>query len=166
MSTKWMMALGAGMAGVALLGLAAGCGDEVQTYTALAITPAKTEIMGTGTTVFLTAFDPDQGVYEYSPVYVDSQDVKASQDSDVPVSSNLVSQMFLPLEWGVSDPSLGHILSSAGYSAVYESYGGRGQNIVTVHDQVARTGLAVVNHRIPEPTNTTTTATTTTVAEE
>ena len=49
---------------------------------------------------------------------------------------------------------LGRILSSAGYTAIYESYGGKGQNVVTVCDQVGRAGVAVVNHRIAEQTNT------------
>ena len=53
----------------------------------------------------------------------------------------------------MSQPELGYIRSSAGYVAVYESFGGRGQNIVTVHDQVGRAGIAVVNHRSAEELN-------------
>ena len=155
MKTKRMKAIRAGGIMVALLGFAAGCGEDAQTDSALAVYPATSTVYADGATVFLTAYDPDYGVYQ-----------KDAVNSDVGMSSNLNVQILLPLEWRVADATLGRITASGGYSAVYESYGGRGQNIVTVHDQVARTGLAVVNHRIPEPTNTTTTATTTTVAEE
>ena len=41
-------------------------------------------------------------------------------------------------------------MSSAGYSAVYESHtGGLGQNVVAVKDQIGRAGIAVINHRLP-----------------
>ena len=151
MNAKGIQTMGAGLLLAGLLGLAAGCGEDAETDTALAITPTKADIAGSGTTVVMTVYDPDEGVYGYSPVYEDeNQANKVSVDSGVNLSSNLDSQIFLPLEWSVSQPELGIIRSSAGYVAVYESFGGRGQNIVMVHDQVGRAGIAVVNHRSAE----------------
>lgn len=51
----------------------------------------------------------------------------------------------LPLVWTVSDPNLGGIKSSAGISAVYESRGLAGNNVVTVRDQGEAEGLIVIN---------------------
>jgi hypothetical protein len=55
--------------------------------------------------------------------------------------------LFLPLEWSVSDPSLGTIISSAGFSAVYRSTGKVGDNVVTVRDQGDAAGTTVVVQR-------------------
>lgn len=144
MKTKWMKAIGAGLVLAGWLGFAAGCGDDVETDTALAIDPAKSEITGQGTTVFMTVWDPDSAVYETIP----SQRAKSgSQDSATTLTNGLSSQIMLPLEWSVSNPSLGRIYMCRGYSAVYESLGGRGQNIVVVTDAAGREGLAVVEQR-------------------
>lgn len=157
MKTKAMKIAAAGAAAIAMAWFAAGCGDDVETDTALAITPVKAELASKGSTLVLTAFDPDQGVYDYSPSpdqYTEKRGGKAVQDPSAPSSTNLSSAIFLPLEWSVSDPALGRIAASAGYSAVYESWtDGHGQNIVTVRDQVERTGIAVVNHVVPTETN-------------
>lgn len=144
MKTKWMKAIGAGLVLAGLLGFASGCGDDAETDTALSIDPAKSVITGQGTTVFLTVWDPDNAVYESIP----AQRAKfGSQDSETTITNGLSSQIMLPLEWSVSNPSLGRIYMSRGYSAVYESLGGRGQNIVIVTDAVGREGLAVVEQR-------------------
>jgi len=50
----------------------------------------------------------------------------------------------LPLVWAVSDASLGNIKAAAGVSAVYESTGKVGSNIITVRDQGQDEGLATV----------------------
>ena len=52
--------------------------------------------------------------------------------------------LFLPLEWQVSDPSLGRIVSSFGITAVYEGFGGQGNNTVIVKDQSDSEGVALV----------------------
>lgn len=52
--------------------------------------------------------------------------------------------LYLPLEWKVSDPGLGHMVESHGYDAVYESNGKPGNNIITVQDQGTSEGVAVV----------------------
>ncbi len=151
MKTKWIKTMSAGLAMVGLLGLAAGCGEDAETDTALAVTPASSTVYADGATVFLTAYDPDQGVYEMR--------AKVSLDSDVPETSNLNSHILLPLEWSVVNPAMGRIMASAGYSAVYESYGPRGQNYILVRDQGGREGIASVEQRWqagdPETTGTT-----------
>ena len=40
MKTKWMKAIGAGVALAGLLGFSAGCGEDAQTDSALGISPA------------------------------------------------------------------------------------------------------------------------------
>lgn len=157
MNEKWRRMSRAGGAAFLLAWLAAGCGEDARTDVALAVNPVSADVYGKGATVVLTAFDPDAGVYDYSPYpddYEESHAAKASQDSNTNPNTNLAAQIFLPLEWSVGAPHLGRILSSAGYTAIYEGYGGRGQNVVTVCDQAGRAGVAVVNHRIAEQTNT------------
>ena len=147
----------AGLLAILLAGFGAGCGEDAETDVALGINPASADVYAKGGTVVLTVFDPDAGVYDYSPQpvnYEEIQPAKASQDSNTNPNTNLVSQIFLPLEWRVGSPQLGRILASAGYTAIYESFGGQGQNVVTVFDRAGRAGVAVVNHRIAEETNT------------
>ena len=60
-------------------------------------------------------------------------------------SSNKV--LVLPLNWSVSDPSLGTIKASQGLSAVYESTGHVGNNTVTVRDQASSDGLALITQQ-------------------
>lgn len=145
-----------GLFAILLAGFGAGCGEDAETDTALGVNPVSADVYGNGDTVALTAFDPDAGVYGYSPQpdqYEETRSAKASQDANTNPNTNLASQIFLPLEWSVGSPHLGRILSSAGYTAIYESYGGKGQNVVTVADQIGRAGVAVVNHRLAEQTN-------------
>ena len=147
----------AGLLVILWAGFGAGCGEDAETDVALGINPASADVYAKGGTVILTVFDPDAGVYDYSPEpvgYEETKTAKASQDSDTTPATNLASQIFLPLEWSVGSPQLGRILASAGYTAIYESFGGKGQNVVTVYDQAGRAGVAVVNHRIAEVTNT------------
>lgn len=148
----------AGLLGILMAVFGAGCGEDAETDVALAINPASADVYEKGGTVVLTVFDPDAGVYGYSPYpddYEEIQPAKASQDANTNPNTNLVSQIFLPLEWTVGSPHLGRILVSAGYTAIYESFGGKGQNVVTVFDRAGRAGVAVVNHRIAEETNVT-----------
>ena len=60
-------------------------------------------------------------------------------------STNTVLQ--LPLIWTVSDSNLGVVKSSAGLTAVYESKGPVGNNVVTVRDQGEAEGIVVINQR-------------------
>ena len=143
MKTKWMKAIAAGSVLTAVLGLAAGCGEDAQTDSALAVYPASSTVYADGATVFLTVYDPDENVYEDDV----AAHAKASLDSDVDQTNSLASHILLPLEWSVANPALGRIMAAGGYSAVYESYGPRGQNYVAVRDQAGREGIAAIEQR-------------------
>lgn len=151
MKTTSRMATGTGLALAALLlGFAAGCGEDAQTDTALGIFPASATVYADGATVYLTAYDPDAGVYNTEEREPTAQRAKASWDSDVSETNSLATQILLPLEWSVVNPGMGRIMVSGGYSAVYESYGPRGQNYVVVRDQAGREGIAVIEQRWQE----------------
>ena len=143
MKTKRMKAIRAGGIMVALLGFAAGCGEDAQTDSALAVYPATSTVYADGATVFLTVYDPDENVYEADV----AAHAKASLDSDVDQTNTVASQILLPLEWSVANPAMGRIMAVGGYSAVYESYGPRGQNYVAVRDQAGREGIAAIEQR-------------------
>ena len=51
----------------------------------------------------------------------------------------------LPLEWAVSDPSLGSIASAGGDSAAYVRTDSGGDNSITVRDQYGAEGVATVH---------------------
>ena len=141
MNTRWINAIGVAVAAAGLVGFASGC-DDAETDTALGIDPPSSTVYADGATVFLTAYDPDAEVY--------AMRAKDAQDSGAGTSSNLSSHLLLPLEWSVSNPAMGRIMASGGYSAVYESYGPRGQNYITVRDQAGREGIAAVEQRWQE----------------
>ena len=143
MKTKRLKAIEAGLVVAALLGFAAGCGEDAETDTALAVSPASSTVYADGATVFLTVYDPDENVYGADA----AARAKASLDSDVAETNGVASHILLPLEWSVANPALGRIMASGGYSAVYESYGPRGQNYVTVRDQAGREGIAAIEQR-------------------
>lgn len=138
MKTRWIQMMGAGLLAAGWLWTAGGC-ENAETDTALAVDPPSSVVRGEGATVFLTAFDPDQSVY-----------VKSSDDSSVVETNAMGAQIMLPLAWRVTNPDLGGILSSGGYSAVYESRGVIGQNVVIVEDRFGREGVAVINQRDEE----------------
>ena len=57
--------------------------------------------------------------------------------------------MALPLEWRVSDPNVGRIVGSSGYSAIYQRTGGAGSvNTITAIDQYKNEGYATVRHEV------------------
>jgi len=64
------------------------------------------------------------------------------------VSLSVVSstkEIVFPLEWSVSNPALGSITSTSGYSAVYTRTAVNGMNNITVRDQNWTEGKATVN---------------------
>ena len=143
MKTKRMKAIMAGGIMAALLGFAAGCGEDAQTDSALAVYPATSTVYADGATVFLTVYDPDQNVYQDDV----AAHAKVSLDSDVDQTNTVASHILMPLEWSVANPAMGRIMAAGGYSAVYESYGPRGQNYVVVRDQAGREGIAAIEQR-------------------
>ena len=53
----------------------------------------------------------------------------------------------LPLQWRVSDERIGRIISSSGFSAIYQRTGGSSQvNTITAIDQYDNEGYATVRH--------------------
>ena len=143
MKTKWWKTIAAGLVLAALMGFAAGCGEDAQTDSALAVYPASSTVYADGATVFLTVYDPDDNIYNEDA----AAHAKASLDSDVDQTNTVASQILLPLEWSVANPAMGRIMAVGGYSAVYESYGPRGQNYVAVRDQAGREGIAAIEQR-------------------
>ena len=104
--------------------LAGGC-EDADTQMAITLTPDEVELTETGSVLFtaeLANVDPE-----------------TTDDRD--------EELLLPLEWRVQNPGLGGIQSSGGNSAVYESNGRRGQNVVHVRDQGGREGVAAVNQQ-------------------
>ena len=77
--------------------------------------------------------------------------VKATTTNDLPTAADN-DRLYYPLEWSVSNPYLGMILSSTGNSAVYQSNARvAGVNIVTCRDQSGREGQASVTLTFPPP---------------
>jgi hypothetical protein len=97
--------------------MSTGC-EDAETGSGLTLDPPSADLTGQGATVSLTASMPEEG-----------------------------EEVILPLTWSVSNPSMGGILRSAGYTAVYESNGRIGQNVVICRDGLGREGLASVNQR-------------------
>ncbi|OGV66896.1 MAG: hypothetical protein A2283_23085 [Lentisphaerae bacterium RIFOXYA12_FULL_48_11] len=58
---------------------------------------------------------------------------------------NTTNELAYPLEWSVSDGSLGSISASTANSAVYRSTGKNGSNVVKAKDQYGNEGVATVN---------------------
>lgn len=111
--------LGLGVVVVALaLGGGLGCETTETTDTVIAVSPGEVVVTNAAQTVVFTA--------SYA-------------------STNVALAM--PLQWSVSDDSLGIIKSSAGMTAIYESKGKVGNNSVTVKDQGQAEGVAIVNQR-------------------
>ena len=54
-------------------------------------------------------------------------------------------QLFLPLEWVVDRPDLGHVRQTAAYTAVYARSEAEGANVITVRDQADSEGVAIIN---------------------
>ena len=115
------------------VGLLAGC-ESASTDTGITVTPEETTLEGIGATVLLTASSP-------------TPPVTAADGTNIEVT------LYLPLEWTVSNPDLGGILASAGYTAVYECNGTIGQNVITVTDQAGNEGEAAVSQRAVSSTD-------------
>ena len=63
--------------------------------------------------------------------------------------------LVLPLQWSVDNLTLGRILANGGVTAVYQSTGMTGNNIIRVRDQAEAAGYAVVNQTEAAATNAT-----------
>lgn len=105
-----------GLASVATALLILGGGcEDVASDSSLTVTPNNATLTGVQS-VALTASHPDG-----------------------------TTTLLTPLVWSVNNDTLGSIIRTAGASAVYQSNGNVGQNVVTVRDPAGREGLAVIN---------------------
>jgi hypothetical protein len=70
--------------------------------------------------------------------------------------TGVTNNLALPLAWSVEDSSLGTIVNSSGYTALYRSTDREGQNIVTARDQYDNEGFATITQipDAPQGTNT------------
>lgn len=68
----------------------------------------------------------------------------------IPEAERETRTIFYPLEWTVSDSSLGTVREAAGDSAVYVANDSEGVNTVTVRDQAGAEGIASITQAIPE----------------
>ena len=93
-----------------------GC-ENTSNGTVITVTPSKVELSGDVVTEVFTA----------------------SPASDK-------TTLFLPLQWKVSDATLG-VIDGAGWTAVYRRTGNVGVNVITVSDQAESDGTAVVTQR-------------------
>ncbi len=101
--------------GMMAIGVWSGC-EQAEGINGLAISPSSATLGGSSSNSTVVAFT-------------------------VSVSGALA----LPLEWRVSNPGLGVIVSHSGSNAVYKANSGaKGDNIVTVRDQYGNEGSAVV----------------------
>jgi hypothetical protein len=109
-----------GCLAVGALLITIGCEpDDDDVRGELPVTPATTTLTGDEKTVILTA--------------------------DVTVGGADPEPIVYPLEWSVSDPSVGSVAAQSANSAVYTHVSEENSaNIITVRDQLAREGLATV----------------------
>jgi hypothetical protein len=71
--------------------------------------------------------------------------IVSNSSSSVSFTAFVDGNMALPLEWSVSAPNLGTIVSHSGSNAVYKANKGvKGDNIITARDQYGNEGAAVV----------------------
>jgi|GEM_PF-2903987 hypothetical protein len=137
MKTNGTKTVAAGLLAVALAAFGPGCGEDAETDTGLSIRRTADDCQDCAETK-----DPIYG-YGYGSLFLTACRGACCGDC-MASSTNLADRLFLPLEWSVSNPGLGQILASGGYSAVYRSVGGEGVNVVIVRDQAGREGIASV----------------------
>jgi len=136
MNTRWIQRMGVAAALAVWMGAGAGC-EEAETDTGLSIDP------------------PSAAIAPYGDGAVLLSACRGSCCGEcLGTSSNMSDRLLLPLEWSVHDPRLGRVTPGGGFTAVYQSTGGDGQNIVFVRDQGGREGMAVIQQaevETPEP---------------
>lgn len=101
----------------AVMAFVIGCDTTKSTDTVLTVTPASKDLTSAGETATFT------------------------------VSVTGSNTVALPLVWTVSDSTLGGIKESSGLTAIYQSSGKIGVNILTVKDQGESEGIATVNQK-------------------
>ena len=67
--------------------------------------------------------------------------------ASIPDTEQEARQLYSPLLWRVSNPSLGSLRQTAGNTAVYVATGAQGVNAVTVQDQAGAEGVAAITQQ-------------------
>jgi hypothetical protein len=101
--------------------------------------------------VFMSGCDEATGLVllDVEPAYVDL--TRGSNMVEFVISTNSRgSELGLPLEWIVTDPTLGRIVGSAGYSAIYIRFAPNGDNTIIARDQYDNEGFAVVRQMVEQ----------------
>jgi hypothetical protein len=82
-------------------------------------------------------------------IFVEPSSAVLTEQEAVPFTAMVDTNapLVLPLAWRVSDPSLGSIIGTGGLSAVYESNGMVGNNVITVTDQGEAEGIVLVTQQ-------------------
>ena len=96
---------------------------------------------------FLTGCEDAKGTHALTvaPSYLDLTAGGTNATTQTFVVTNGLRELSLPLEWSVSNPELGTIGASGGYSASYIAYDNKsGINTVFVKDQYGAEGVATV----------------------
>ncbi len=99
-----------------VLMLAVGC-EKVQTTATLVVTPASVQVARDGVAQFTVSLPETE---------------RESRD------------LYFPLTWTLSDPTLGTITNAAANTAVYAAGTGEGVNTVIVRDRSGAEGMAVI----------------------
>jgi hypothetical protein len=99
-----------------------GC-EKTDQRRALTVTPNAAVLSQAGDRVVLTASVPDGST----------------------AATNAPSGLLYPLEWSVTDSTMGRIVSTTADAAVYECTVGHGANVVVVKDEGDREALAAIN---------------------
>jgi hypothetical protein len=97
--------------------------------------------------VMMTGCEED---FENAGIDVTPASVSLSRESSVVLTAygtEAREGLVAPLEWGVSDPSLGRIVASSGFTAVYRRSNADGMNVVVVRDKSGKEGYVVVKQR-------------------
>ena len=139
MKTRISWMVGLMVLGVAAAWMLAGCETYSNVDREIVITPAEV-----GFTNFVKNLSYVQTFYAGEH----STNSEATTNGTVTLSTNL----YYPLEWRVSDPSIGVIIDSTGNSAIYRTFPNiAGVNIIYCRDQSGREGQAVARSTFPIP---------------
>jgi hypothetical protein len=101
--------------------------------------------------VFMSGCDEATGLVllGVEPAYVDL--TPGSNMVEFVISTNSrAGNLGLPLKWLVTDPSLGRIVGSGGYSAIYIRFAPNGDNTIIARDQYDNEGFATVRQMVEQ----------------
>jgi len=119
-----------------------GC-DEAEGLETILISPSEKEMTTRESTIWLTASFPGA-----TKADGDDTNTTSSVGFADPVDPDDI--LHLPLEWDVTDPSLGQIFGSGGTGALYVRNSNLGVNTIVVRDQYDNEGYAKVRQTVEQ----------------